>query len=269
MKRKLLAVILAVCVISVFGLAACGGDESALDRIAKADELVVYTNAEFQPYEYLGPNGEIIGVDMEIAQAIADELGVQLKVENAAFDGLVASISSGKGDLGIAAMTITPERKDAVLFSIPYVDAIQFMVIPEDSSYTYIEDLAGLTLGSQAGTTGQLLVDDEISKGVLKDTNTEMKPYTSGPIAMEDLKAGRIAAVVIDEEVAKQLAEQNDGYKAVAVEYKSGEPLTEQYGIFAKKGSEDLIEVVNKVLEKILAENKIEQWTEEYSLSEE
>jgi polar amino acid transport system substrate-binding protein len=268
---------LALAFVLVFGLSACGGgggsdSESAaskVDAIKEAGEFVVYTNAEFAPYEYLGENGEIVGSDIELAQAIADELGVELKVENAAFDGLVASIASGKGDACISGVTITDERKGQVDFSTPYESSIQYMVLPEDSTAQVVEDLAGMNIGVQTGTTGQMFVEDDINTGVLKGTDAQFKPYNSAPIAMEDLKNGRLDAVVIDEQVALQLANQNEGYKAVAMNYENGDPVGEEFGVAIQKGNDDLLEVINAVIEKLLAEDKYAEWVTEYSVADE
>jgi polar amino acid transport system substrate-binding protein len=227
----------------------------------------MYTNAEFPPYETIGEGGEIVGVDVEIGKAIAAELGVELKIENAPFDSIVTSISSGKGDMAITGLTITDERKKNIDFSVPYMVSVQYFIVADGSPITTVEDIAGLKVGAQTGTTGEMMMSDEISKGVLKDTNTEpVVQYNSAPIAMEGLNSGKIDAVIIDEQVAKQIASLNEGFTAIPANYKSGSPMTEQYGVGIQKGNEDLLEVIDKVVEKLVSEGKIDEWVEQYTV---
>lgn len=263
--KKFIAVLLAA-VLGVSCLASCGSSKgNKLAEIKKAGKLQIYTNAEFPPYEFLGENGEIVGVDIEIAKAIAAEIGVELEINNTAFDGIVTSLSSGKGDLGVSGITIDDERKEQVDFSVPYVDSIQYLIVPEDSTIESMEDLEGMTLGGQTGTTGYMLVETEISKGELKDKDVEIKPFNSAPIAMQDLITGRLDAVVIDELVAKQIAQENEGYKAIPFVYADGEPVTEQFGVAVPKGNEDLLEIVDKVVQELLDSGKIDEWIDQYS----
>jgi polar amino acid transport system substrate-binding protein len=246
------------------GAAAAGGK---LAGIKDAGKLYMYTNAEFQPYEYLGEGGEIVGVDVEIGKAIAEKLGVELEVVNTQFEGIVASIASGKGDVAIAGITMDDERKAQADFSVPYINSIQYLIVPEDSKLKTIEGLAGLRIGAQVGTTGEMLLSDEISgeEGVLKDSKAEVAPYNSAPLAMEDLKAGRIDAVIIDELVAQQIATQNDGYVAIPANYESGDPLREYYGVAIQKGNEDLLAIIDEVVSRLVESGKIEEWIKKYS----
>jgi polar amino acid transport system substrate-binding protein len=268
MKKKI-AVVLALALVFSFALSACGSEKKAektkLEQIKDAKVLVMYTNAEFPPYEFLGEGEEIIGVDIEIGKAIAKELGVELKIENAEFDSIVASISSGKGDVAITGLTITEERKQQVDFSPPYVDSVQYLILPNDSDIETMEDLAGKSIGAQTGTTGEMLVQEEIDNGVLKDKKTTLVQHKSAPTAMQDLIVGRIDAVVIDELVAIEIAAQNDSYKAMPFVYETGTPVTEQFGVAIKKGNEDLLRVIDKVINELLASGQIEAWIEEYS----
>jgi len=250
------------------GRESSGAAGGKLAAIKEAGVLYMYTNAEFQPYEYLGAGGEIVGVDVEIGKAIAKKLGVELKIENAQFDGIVASIASGKGDVAITGLTITEERKQEIDFSVPYVDSVQYLIVPEDSKIKVVEDLAKLRVGAQTGTTGEMLVSDEIKKGVLKDSKAEAVQYNSAPLAMEDLKSGRIDAVIIDEQVAKQIVAQNKGYVANPCNYKSGDPMTEQYGVGIQKGNEDFLRIIDEVVTGLVSDGKIPEWIKQYSVTE-
>lgn len=248
MLKKTLSVFVAVLA-GVAVLSGCSGKKAGqVESIKKSGEMSMFTNPTFPPYEFLGEDGAIIGVDIAIGQAIADKLGVKLTVKNAEFDGIIAAIASGKADMGISGFTINEERKQKVNFSVPYVDSVQYLIIPEDSAIKVLEDISGKAIGGQQGTTGYLLVEDAINKGVLKDTKTELKPYNSAPDAVVNMKAGRIQAVVIDELVAQQLAKNNPGYKAIPLVYKDGNPVTEQFGVAIAKGNDELLKIVDEVI---------------------
>ena len=133
-----------------------------------------------------------------------------------------------------------------------------------------MEDLKDRIVGSQSGTTGMFTMEDAIAEGgVLAGTKTESRPYTSAPIAMEDLKSGRIDAVIIDEQVAMQLSNQNDGYKAIPLNYQNGDPVEESYGVAIPKGNPDLVEAVNAVIAELKAGDQINKWLVELSIADE
>jgi len=257
MYKQLFGVLAAVVLAATF-VAGCGKNSSGqLDAIKKAGEISIFTNPTFPPYEFLGKDGAIVGVDIDIAQRVADKLGVKLNVKNAEFDGIIAAIASGKADMGISGFTINEERKQKVDFSVPYVDSVQYLILPEASPIKVLEDLAGKNIGGQQGTTGYLLVEDEINKGVLKDAGVTLKPYNNAPDAVVNLKEGRLAAVVIDELVAQQLAKNNPGYIAIPLKFKSGSPVTEQFGVAIAKGNGALLEVVNEVIKGMLDDGSL------------
>ncbi|MFP3153881.1 transporter substrate-binding domain-containing protein [Lachnospiraceae bacterium ZAX-1] len=259
--KKLLAVIF----VGIMLISGCGNSKvSKLDEIKKAGKIVMYTNAEFPPYEFV-QDDEIVGVDIEIGKAIAEKIGVELEIMNADFDGIVASIATGKGDVGISGITINEERKGQVDFSVPYVDSVQYVILPEDSELKVVEDFAELALGGQTGTTGSMLIEDEIADGVLAGTKAEFKSYKSAPTAMQDLITGRIAGVVIDELVAISIADANEGYKAIPLIYKSGSPVTEQFGVAIKKENEDLLKIIDEAISSMLSDGSVEKYLDEYS----
>lgn len=272
--KKVLALVLAA-VMSVTVFAGCGGSGKSankLDQIKKAGKITMYTNAEFPPYEYLGDDNQVAGVDVEIGQAIADKLGVKLDIKNTNFEGIVAGIASGKGDLGLSGITITAERKKEVDFSVPYVESVQYLIVPENSDIETMEDLAGKTCGGQTGTTGFMLVDDEINgtngaAGVLKGKDATAKAYSSAPTAMLDLQAGRIQAVVIDELVAIEIAKENPGYKAIPFKYEDGSPVAEQFAVAVKKGNDELLNEINEVVKGLVDDGKIDEFIDKHSES--
>lgn len=217
--------------------AAAGG---LVDKIKEAGELVLLTNAQFPPYEYLGDDNQPTGVDIEIAQKIADELGVKLTVVDMDFDGLVPALNGGKGDFIAAGYTITEERQQSVDFSDEYATSNQMVIVTKDDpkvAGATVEDLAGKTIGVQLGTTGDLFVSDEV-EGVT------VKQYKSAIEAGMDLANGKLDAVVVDKLPAQSIVANNDSltvYDDVLT--------TEQYAMAVRKGeSDDLLEVINKVL---------------------
>ena len=122
-------------------------------------QLVMATNAEFPPYEY--HEGEnIVGIDVEIAQAIADEVGAELVIEDMAFDSILTAVQSGKADMGIAGLTITEDRLQNVDFSNSYAIATQVIIVNQDSAIDDPDDLGGKTIGVQLGTTGDIYAED-------------------------------------------------------------------------------------------------------------
>lgn len=225
----------------------------------KDDQLVVYLNANFPPYEYM-EGTEIKGVDIDIANEIAKELNRKLKIENADFDGILTSIASGKGNLAISGITITDDRKEQVDFSEPYTKSVQYLILPEASSIAKIEDLAGKKIGAPVGYTGQLLISDELDEGVLKDKSSELVTYKSALDASLDILNNKLDAVVMDELVAQKIAKENDGLKAIKLVYEDGSDVAEEYGVAVAKGQEELLASVNKVIERLKSEGKIDEY---------
>lgn len=255
--KKTVALIL--CVLLACTLA--GGfaaSEGTLDQIKENGKLVLMTNATFPPYEYLGADSAVVGTDIEIAQMIAGEIGVELEVVDMDFDGLIPALQGGKGDLVAAGMTVTPERAEEVDFSVPYADATQLIIVnKDDPKVSGPDDLEGKVIGVQLGTTGDMFVQWEIDDGA----NIELAQYKSNMEAAMDLMNGRLDAIVLDELPAQSIAEANSDV-LVTIE----EPLTtEQYAMAVQKGNESLLEAVDTVLEKLIEEGKVAELNEKYS----
>ena len=265
-KKFLAIVLLCVILLTAFTAAGCSSVTGKLDKIKSAGKIIVYTDPNFQPFEFSGADGKPQGVDIEIANAIAAELGVEVSFTETKFDSILMAIKGGKGDIAISGFTITDERKKSVDFSNPYIESVQYLILPEGSDISVMEDLAGKKVGVAQGYTGQFIMEDETAdEGVLAGTNTEIKEYNSAIDATLDLQAGRIDAVVMDEYVAQNIASQNSGIYAMALRYQSGELLAEEYGVAVAKGNEDLLEIINKVIKQIKEEDKIREWVIQYS----
>ncbi len=256
MNKTTKLISLALCVIMAAMLfVGCGNQQSALERIKESGELVMLTNAAFPPFEYLGNDNAVAGVDVEIAHAIADEIGVSLKIVDMDFDGIVTSIQSGKGDIGAAGMTANDERRKSVDFSINYVDAAQLIIVMKDNAeITTPEDLAGKNVGVQSGTTGDIFVSDE--------TDAVPFRFKNGADAAVELTNGKLDAVVIDEMPANLIVSTYEGLKIIDT------PLTEeQYAIAIAKGNDDLKEIIDGVITKLLESGQIDAWIEEHKLA--
>ena len=202
------------------------------------------TNPEFAPFEYVGDSGEVEGIDVDIINEIAKDLGVTITMEPMDFDALVPSLVSGKLDIAIAGMTITDERKQSVLFSDPYFNATQVVILPENSEIATQDDLKGKRIGVQMGTTGDLMVSEE-SFGA-----GEVSRYNKGMDAALDLVNGRLDAVVIDTLPAKQFVASLTGL--VVREDILVDVEVESYGIAVQLGQEELIAKINASLARMM-----------------
>jgi len=174
---------------------------------ADAPELVMGTNAAFPPYEYF--EGEkIVGIDAEMAAAIADKLGMKLKIDHMEFDSIIAAVQSGKADMGMAGMTVSEERLQSINFSESYATGIQVIIVPEGSKISSLDDLkakgATSLIGTQKGTTGDMYSESDFGpERVMK--------YANGADAIAALVAGKVDCVIIDNEPAKAFVAANNG----------------------------------------------------------
>lgn len=233
-----------------------GGEEGT------KDVLVMYTNAEFPPFEYF-EGDKIAGVDVDIAEEIAKDLGKELVVQHIDFDSLIPSLMAGKADLVAAGMTITPGREESVDFSIAYVESIQNIISPKDAKLETMEDLKGKKIGVQLGTTGDLSISDALNKddGDLYGSGAEIKPYGNALEASQDLLTGRIDAVVIDKLPAEEIVKNNSDKLTTVV---FGE-ISESYGIAVEDGNTELLNSINSTLERLLDQGKIQEFIDNHS----
>lgn len=278
MKKQVLALVMAA--VMAGSLTACGS--SAADTTtaaqaattAQAEEkkeeteteteaagdgdgvLVMATNAEFPPYEY-HDGGEIVGIDVEIAEAIAEKLGKTLEVEDIAFDSIIPEIQSGKADFGAAGMTVDEDRLKNVDFSDPYTTASQVIIVKEDSDIAGPDDLSGKYIGVQLGTTGDIYATDYEEEG------STIERYNKGFEAVQAMLQGKIDAVVIDIEPAKVFVSQNEGIKIL------DEALTvEEYAIAVKKGNTELLEQINGALAELKDSGELQAIIDKYISAE-
>ncbi len=218
--------------------------------------LNVGTNAEFPPFEFVGDDGEPDGFDMALIKAIGEKMGVEVTVENMEFDSLVASIGS-KIDVAIAGMTITDERKNMVDFSDEYYEAVQYVIVPADSEIASAADLEGKNIGVQLGTTGDFIVED------IKDATAAQ--YNKAVDAVNDLRNGRVDAVIIDKNPAQVFGEQfKDEIKLFDGESAEFGFEKEYYAIALPKGNAELAKSVNDALAEIKADGTFDELVKQY-----
>ena len=253
---KIVSLVLALSML-VLCFAACGDkkDENA---------IVFGTNAEFPPFEFVngdkGVIGEYDGIDMAIAKKIAEDNGKTAVIENMEFDSLLIALKNGQVDAVIAGMTIDPERAEEVDFSIPYYNATQVMIVKEDSTIAKASDMKDKKIAVIQGYTGESCV-----KKLGEDGGYAYESFKKGTDAVMELVNGKCEVVVIDSATAKKYVNDNEGLKIVE---DADAFENEQYGIAVKKGNTELLEMINKTLEKMLEDGKIADLADKYSVAE-
>lgn len=233
-----------------------GADASAANiTTVKEGVLTMATNATFPPYEYYEGN-EIIGIDTEIAKAVADRLGLELKIEDMEFNSIIIAVTQGKADIGLAGMTVTEERKEAVDFSDSYATGIQAVIVTEDSSIASIDDLNGKKIGVQLATTGDIYAKEDFGE-------ENVEAYNKGADAVMALKQGKVDAVIIDNQPAISFVNSTDGLKILDTEY-----AVEDYAAAIKKGNTALTEAFNSALAELKEDGTIQSIVDKYIVSE-
>lgn len=212
-----------------------------------SNEIVMVTEAGFAPYEYYD-SGEIVGVDIDIAKEIAKEMGKKLVIKDVSFDSIINEVKTGKADFGAAGISYSEERAEEVDFSINYSISKQIVIVKDNSSITNINDIGNKKIAVQLGSIADTYVTDNY-----KNANIiRQKKYLA---AIEDLKSNKVDAVVMDELPAKEIINSNSGLKIL-----DGSLTNDSYGMIVKKGNSEMLSVINKVLDRLIQEGKIEQF---------
>lgn len=238
---KILSLLLALALI--FVCAGCG---------AKDDTLVMGTNASFPPYEFVDDNNKIVGIDAEIAAAVAEKLGKTLEIKDMEFDSLLTAVQGGSIDFALAGMTVTDERKLTVDFSDTYATGVQVIIVKEDSAIASPDDLSGKKIGVQAGTTGDIYCTDDFGQD-------NVKQYQNGALAVAALKNDQVDCVVIDNEPAKNYVKANEGLKILETEY-----VEEDYAAAISKDNTELKDDFNKALKELKEDGTIDKIINKY-----
>ncbi len=266
MKMKKLAAVALTVVMAASMLAGCGSSSSSDKKAAEASTsangtatvktakdgvLTMATNATFPPYEYYEGN-DIVGIDAEIAQAIADKMGLKLEIQDMEFNSIITAVQSGKADLGLAGMTVTDERKQSVDFSDSYATGIQSVIVKDGSSIKSIDDLKGKKIGVQLATTGDIYAKDDFGE-------ENVEEYNKGADAVMALTSGKIDAVIIDNQPAKSFVETTDGLQILDTDY-----VQEDYAAAIAKGNTDLLNAVNTALKELKEDGTIQKILDKY-----
>ncbi|MBQ7464379.1 MAG: transporter substrate-binding domain-containing protein [Lachnospiraceae bacterium] len=257
MKKTVALIMTAILALSFAGCGSSGNAASGSSvKTVTGGVLTMATNAYFPPYEYYDAD-QIVGIDAEIAKAVADKLGLELKIEDMEFDSIITSVASGKADIGLAGMTVTEERKKNINFSDSYATGVQVVIVKEDSDIKSVDDLYnGKKIGVQLATTGDIYCIDDFGQ-------ENVEEYSKGNDAVMALVSGKVDAVVIDNEPAKNYVAANEGLRILDTEY-----VTEEYAAVINKENTELLDAVNKALQELKAEGKLDEIISKYIKSE-
>ena len=272
MKRIIALTLVLVMALGLF--AACG---------SKSDEnkLVMATNAEFPPYEYK-EGDKFVGIDVEIAQAVAKKLGMELVIEDVAFGSVLSGVAEGKYDMGMAGITVTEDRKKTMDSSDTYATGIQVIIVKDGSSIKTLDDLfefdadgnptalknPDIKVGVQENTTGDIFSSSSVAGWGFNDLNEDesikvdrVVRYKSGAEAVSALKSDKVDCVIIDNEPAKSYVAANEGIHILEGD---NEYAIEDYAICVKKGNAELLEKINKALKELKEDGTIDKIIEKY-----
>ena len=272
--KKLSAVLMAGAM--MMSLAACGSaassapasSEAASSEAASSSEaaaelttvtpgkLTMSTNAAFPPYESTDDNGNFVGIDIDVAAAIADKLGLELQVDDMDFDAALLAAQNGKSDLVMAGVTVTEDRQLVMDFSDSYATGIQSIIVKEDSDIATPDDLADKMIGTQRGTTGYIYCSDDFG-------DEHVTPYDDGLTAVQALVNGQVDAVVIDNAPAKEFVEANPGLKILDTAY-----AEEDYAIGVAKGNTQMLDAINGALEELKNDGTLQAIVDKYIKAE-
>lgn len=211
------------------------------------DELVMVTEAGFAPYEYY-EGGEIVGVDIDIANEIAKELGKKLVIKDIAFDSIVNEVKSGKADFAAAGISYSDERAKEVDFTVNYATSKQVVIVTEDSDISLPEQIKDKKVAVQLGS----IADTYVTENYKDATITRQKKYLA---VIQDLKTGKVDCVVMDELPAQEILKENSGLKILDKEL-----TQDKYGMIVKKENKELLDSINKVLNRLISEGKISEY---------
>ena len=246
--KKIIALTLAVLMMALC-LTACSAKGPTLADVQKAGKLTVATSPDFPPFESL-EGGKVVGIEVDIMELIAKELGVELEIVQMDFDAVLMGIQTAKYDCGASGITVDADREKNMLFTTPYYNAAQVIVVKEGSPITGKADLSGKTVSVQTGTTAE--------SGCL-DEGISVQAFNANADAKTALTTGKVDAWVVDNLTALQMVEDGDGLVVL------DEKMTEEPYAFAFAfGSEDLVAEINKILEKLINDGTIAGIFENY-----
>ena len=276
MKKLLTILMAAAMLLSLCALTACGGtaeeaaeaeteaaetettEEAAEETTestgefttVEAGKLHMATNAAFPPYEMTADDGSFVGIDVEVATAIAEKLGLELVVDDMDFDAALIAAQNGKSDMVMAGVTVNEERQAVMDFSDSYATGVQVVIVPEGSDIT-LDNLGDQQIGTQRGTTGYIYCSGDYGED-------HVVSYDNGITAVQALQNGQVDCVVIDSAPAQALVDANPGLTILDTEY-----VTENYAIGFPKNS-DLLPAVNEALAALIEDGTVQSIVDKY-----
>ena len=247
LKNILIVLVIGIVLVALVAVVNKNGKNEISEEVGK-EKLIMVTEAGFAPYEFYDGE-EIVGVDVEIAKKIAEKTGKELEIKDTDFDSLINEVKTGKADFAAAGLSITPERLEEVDFSIEYAVSKQVIVVKNESNAETIDDFNGKKVAVQLGTIADLVLSDE-------NPEVELVQHKKYLLAVEDLKADKVEAIVLDSLPAQEIVAKNPEFKILEKEL-----LVDKYGIAVQKGNKELLDDINEVLKELMDDKKIEDYT--------
>ena len=246
MKKVIALIVSAVLLMTC--LAACGSSGVSLAQVQKAGKLSIATSPDFPPFESLGENGKVEGIEIDILNLICEKLGVTLEINQMDFDSVLPAIQAGKFHVGVSGISVTPKREKNVLFTTPYCLAAQAIVVLKDSPITCKADLADKKIAVQTGTTAETYC---------MENKYEISSFAANSDAQTALLTGKVDAWVIDDLTAAEMVKAYNEANGDQLVILSEALTTEPYAFAFSFGSETLVEEINKIIKELLADGTI------------
>ena len=269
MKKFLSVLMAAAMLISVLALAGCGADpepapteddttttEPVAVTTVTEGKLTMSTNAQFPPYEMVADDGSFEGIDVEVAQAIAEKLGLELVVDDMDFDGALLAAQNGKSDMVMAGVTVNPDRQAVMDFTDTYANGVQVVIVKEGSDVT-LDNMGEKMIGTQRGTTGFIYCSDTPENGGFGEDH--VTAYDDGATAVQALVNGQVDCVVIDNAPAQEYVKANPGLTILETEF-----ANEDYAIGVKKGNTELLNAINNALKELIEDGTVQSIIDKY-----
>lgn len=252
--KKIFALVLAAMMLAL-SLTGCGSSGTSLSDVQKAGKLVIATSPDFPPFEALD-NNEVVGIEIDLLNLICADLGVTLDIQQMDFDSVLPGVQTGKYDVGVSGISVTPEREKNVLFTNPYCLAAQAIVVPEGSAIAGKADLDGKTVAVQTGTTAE---------SYCMSSGYTVNSYAANSDAKLALTTGKVDAWVIDDLTAADMVKVYNAEHDDQLVILSDAMTTEPYAFALAKGSEDLVDAINASLDKLIADGTVASLFEKYA----
>ena len=249
--KKLFAVLLSAMLL--LAMAACGEQPQTPDDTQEPAVLHMATEGTFPPYEYYD-NGQLVGIDIEVAGAIAEKLGMKLETTDIAFDSIIPGVQAGKYDIGMAGVTVNEDRLQQVNFSDSYATGVQVVIVKEGGKVQSLDDMADAIIGTQSGTTGFIYASSDFG-------DDHVKSFTKTTDAVEALKNGQVDCVLLDNAPAEALVDANPdaGLSILETAY-----TVEDYAIAINKENTDLQAKINAALAELVADGTLQSIIDKY-----